>query len=95
LALIISPEVEEKLKTKHNVTTREVEQCFENLEGEYLEDDRPEHRTDPPTEWFIAPTNHGRLLKVVFVFEHGNTYLKTAHNANTAQIARYARFAKK
>ena len=36
--LRISDAVLQKLRDKHNVTRREVEQCFENKCGLYLED---------------------------------------------------------
>ena len=78
-SLIISQQVLQKLQNKHNVTRREIEQCFENRIGNYLEDDREDHRTDPPTFWFVAPTNNERLLKVIFVFLNGNVYIKSAY----------------
>jgi hypothetical protein len=43
-----SPDVIEKLRDKHRVTQKEVMECFANGEGLYFEDDREEHRTDPP-----------------------------------------------
>ena len=88
-ALIASKAVQEKLRTKHQVEMREVEQCFENRLGEFLEDTREEHRSDPPTYWFVAPTNCDRLLKVVFIFLDGNVHIKTAFDANEAAIRLY------
>ncbi len=90
-ALVISPEILQKLQTKHSVTRREIEQCFDNRVGNYLEDDREEHRTDPPTLWFVAPTNCDRLLKVIFVYMDGNVYIKSAFDANEKVIALYER----
>jgi len=90
--IIISSEILEKLRTKHNVEPREVEQCFENLIGLFLEDDREDHRTDPPTLWFIAPTNKERLLKVVFIFIDGNAHIKSAFEPNGEEISIYERF---
>lgn len=63
----MSPRIRQKLEDKHGVSEEEVRQCFQNVEGEFLRDRREDHRTDPPTHWFIAPTNRNRLLKVVFV----------------------------
>lgn len=80
--LRISDAILEKLKTKHNVTRREVEQCFENKCGLFLMDDREEHRTDPPTLWFLAPTNAGRLLKIIFIFRDGQVHLRSAYDAS-------------
>lgn len=48
--LIISDGVAEKLKEKHGVSEREVEQCFENKMFSSLTDTREEHKTDPVTE---------------------------------------------
>ena len=45
--LIVSAAVLAKIRDKHNVTVREVEQCFENQVGLYLEEERPAHHTDP------------------------------------------------
>jgi hypothetical protein len=68
MGLIISTRVREKLANKiPPVTEEELLQCFENRSGKYLLDMREEHRTDPPTRWFIAQTHYGRELKVVFV----------------------------
>ena len=88
-ALIISPEILQKLQQKHNVTRREVEQCFENRIGNYVEDTREEHRTDPPTLWFVAPTNYDRILKVIFVYADGNIYIKSAYEPSHQAIQIY------
>lgn len=87
--LIISPSVLEKLKDKHGVIPREVEQCFENCDGEHLEDPREEHLTDPPTKWFVAETNQGRRLKVIFINRNGTIFLKSAYEANATAIELY------
>jgi uncharacterized DUF497 family protein len=62
----ISPAVRKKLAAKHNVTEDEVRQCFLNVNGVFLRDKRERHDSDPPTWWFVAETNRGRLLKVCF-----------------------------
>ena len=46
--LVISDSIKEKLTEKHNVGLREVDQCFENIDGPLLIDDREDHRSDPP-----------------------------------------------
>ncbi|WP_041389863.1 ADP-ribosyl-[dinitrogen reductase] hydrolase [Polaromonas sp. JS666] len=92
--LAMSPDVLEKLREKHNVSLREVEQCFENKCGLYLEDDREEHRTDPATLWFVAPTNRGRPLKVIFIFIDGTVHIKTAYEPIQEVIDLYERHAK-
>ena len=92
IVIVISTSTLEKLNNKHDVTRREVEQCFENKEGDYLEDTREEHITDPVTMWFIAPTNCGRKLKVIFVFNNGNIYIKSAFSAKQSHIEVYEPF---
>ena len=82
LKLTFSANVENKLGKKHGVSPDEVRQCFSNMQGKFLQDTREDHATDPPTLWFIAETDHGRLLKVCFVFDNGITYIKTAYEPN-------------
>ena len=92
--LIISSDILEKLTSKHDVTRAEVEESFMNRDGPDLVDIREEHRTDPPTEWFISETDAGRKMKVAFVFNNGNVYLKSAFPADEAAIALYKRLSK-
>lgn len=92
--LIASAGILEKLRDKHKVTLREVEQCFENLCGMYVEDDREDNRTDPVTLTFVAPTNEDRLLKVCFMFVDGNVHIKTAFDPSLDDIAYYERHGK-
>lgn len=87
--IIISSRIDEKLDSKHAVTAEEVEQCFGNRCGFNLIDDREENRTDPPTLWFVAETNSGRQLKIVFVYRDGNIYLKSAYEPNEDEINIY------
>lgn len=56
-----------KIQEKHDVTSKEVDECFMNRDGGYLIDTRDVHQTNPQTLWFIAETNKGRLLKICFV----------------------------
>lgn len=92
--LFIASAILEKLSEKHGVTRREVEQCFENRVGNYLLDDREEHRTDPPTLWFVAPTNQDRLLKVMFIFADGNIHIKSAYDPSDAVVSMYEKLGK-
>jgi uncharacterized DUF497 family protein len=65
---LISVGVRHKMSTKHNVVVAEVEQCFYNFTGtEFQDDKRAQHKSDPPTQWFISETDTGRLLKVCFM----------------------------
>lgn len=94
--LIISLAVRQKLKQKHLVSSEEVRECFRNREGGLLEDTREQHRTDPPTWWFIAATNSGRFLKVVFVRRIVGSkvelHLRTAYPANEEERRIYRQF---
>ncbi|MBN0481054.1 ADP-ribosyl-(dinitrogen reductase) hydrolase, partial [Pseudomonas aeruginosa] len=86
--LIISDAIERKLQEKHGgVSRREIEQCFENCEGEHLIDLREDHKTDPVTKWFVAETNAGRALKICFVFENSKVFLKTAYEPSAEETS--------
>lgn len=87
--LRISSAVRTKLQTKHNVSEREIEQCFDNRSGNFLFDDREDNRTDPATHWFIAETNRGRELKICFMHIDGNVHIKTAYPPNAVEIQIY------
>lgn len=78
-----------KLRDKHDVTPKEVEQCFVNIDGPLLIDDREEHRSDPPTLWFLSRTNHNRVLKVVYIQQGMSIRLRTCYEPNDAEVAIY------
>lgn len=63
----VSDRVLKKMRQKHGVDPEEVNQCFLNRTGRFYADTREDHRTNPPTYWFVAETDKGRVLKVVFV----------------------------
>ncbi len=79
----------DKLVQKHNVDRREVEQCFENIDGPLLVDNREEHRTDPQTIWFISKTNKNRLLKIAYIQRGSIVYLKTCYEPNEDEMQIY------
>lgn len=98
--IYISEKVKAKLILEHNVTQEEVDQCFANREGRFLFDRRPEHISDPLTQWFVADTNKLRKLKVCFIArkvadESGATTtridIRTAYDANPVELEIYAR----
>jgi uncharacterized DUF497 family protein len=94
LNLIISNAVIKKLDEKHSVTRDEVEECFYNRIKGLLEDVREQHKTNPPTMWFIAETNEGRLLKVVFIELPNEAYeIKTAYEPNDNEVEIYEKYA--
>ncbi len=90
--LIISAEIELKLSKKHSVRRIDVEQCFMNRDRGFLEDTRTAHLTDPITQWFIAKTDKGATLKIVFIFRDGNFYLRSAFKPNKTEIGIYNRW---
>lgn len=89
MALIISRQVREKLNAKHQVSEREVRECIANRTGKFIADDREEHRSDPPTLWFIAETNLGRSLKIVFIYRDGNFVIRTAYSPEVEAVRIY------
>jgi hypothetical protein len=92
--LKISNRIAEKLQQKHNVTREEVWQCFLNRTKGLLEDARLDHHTDPPTFWFIAATDYGRLLKIVSIKQSDGTYeIKTAYEPNDKEVKIYEKYA--
>lgn len=89
--LKISDAVSTKIRDKHKVSRTEVEQCFANRTGRLLIDGRALTKTNPPTLWFIASTNKGRSLKVVYI-QHGvEVTLKTAYEPNEEELRIYRR----
>ena len=92
LNIIISSATRTKLTIKHGgVSELEIEQCFENMAGRFLQDDREDHQTDPPTRWFVAETNKRRNLKICFVLKGVNVHIKTAYEPDEAEIDLYER----
>jgi hypothetical protein len=89
LTIVISPATLAKLSTKHNVTAAEVQECFENISGGLLIDDREDHKSDPPTLWFVAVTKKRRLLKVCFVQRGGEQHVRTAYPPLALEVRIY------
>ena len=92
MTIVISPKIRDKLATKHNVKPEEVEQCFANRNGEYILDAREEHASGEQTYWFIAETHHGRKLKIAFINEHGNVYIRSAFEPSEPTIQNYLKY---
>lgn len=93
MALIIPPGIAAKISADDhgNVTEKEVNECFANHCGGYCYDTRQQHLdgNGNPTPWFVAETNRGgRILKIMFVREGTDIYLKSAYPAtsNVQQI---------
>jgi hypothetical protein len=90
--LIISAEIEAKLRDKHQLRRTDVEQAFMNRDGNCLIDTREQHLTDPLTEWFVAENDKGQQIKVAFVPVNGKFFLRTAYVANPDEIRIYNKF---
>jgi hypothetical protein len=95
MPLTISDKIRQKLTQKHGVNEEDIIQCFASREKGFLEDIREDHKTDPPTRWFIAETDFGRKLKVVFIQypATGEIHIKTAYEPNLKEIAIYEKYA--
>ncbi len=92
--LKISRRIAEKLQQKHGVEKEEVWECFLNRVKGLLEDTRLDHQTDSPTFWFIASTDHGKLLKIVFIENIDGTYeIKTAYEPSNTEVKLYEKYA--
>lgn len=91
MKLVISESIRAKMQAKHGVSPKDVQECFLNRTGGFLEDIREQHRTDPPTRWFLAFNNHQRLLKVCFVFRHGQFFIRTCYEPSAIEIDIYTR----
>jgi hypothetical protein len=76
-----------------NISLKEVEQCFYNVEFGYCEDTRAHHKTDPITKWFVAPTDKDRLLKIMFVPRENGVDIKSAYEATPNVMRIYRKFA--
>lgn len=74
------------------VSRREVEQCFDNRSGGLLIDTREDHKTNPPTQWFIAKTNANRELKIVFMQKGDQILVKTAYEPNVDERFIYEKY---
>lgn len=92
MALVISQKTREKLASKHGVTIKDVEECLCDM-GVTLIDTRENHKTDPPTQWFIGQTFMGKKLKVVFIFENDDVIIKSAFPPNADELRIYAKYA--
>ncbi|WP_261977799.1 ADP-ribosyl-(dinitrogen reductase) hydrolase [Marinobacter sp. F3R11] len=71
----------------------EVQECIANRTGKFLEDMREDHKSDPPTQWFIAETDSGRQLKIVFILKDGDVVVKTAYVPNEDEKRIYIKYA--
>lgn len=89
MRLILSQKIRDKLEDKHGVTEQEIQECFWNRDRTSLIDTREDHFSDPPTEWFIAETNYGRKLVIVYIPRAENIYIRSAFEPTTGRLGLY------
>jgi uncharacterized DUF497 family protein len=92
MKIIVSDVVLIKLKHKHQVSVKEVGECFFNRAGGLLLDTREEHQTQPVTLWFVAATNKNRMLKVIYISDGESIYIKSAYQASPDIIRIYEKY---
>lgn len=85
---IVSPSIRDKIALR-SITERHIEQCFANRCGEFLVDEREDHKSDPATLWFISETNDGTPLKIAFIPRGNDFYIRSAFPANEKQTRIY------
>ncbi|MGE3557247.1 MAG: hypothetical protein AB7M93_30515 [Candidatus Obscuribacterales bacterium] len=92
MKLLLSSKIREKLEGR-GIDESDLHQCFENRYGSFLEDTREDHRTNPPTQWFISETDNGRELKVVFVqLNKTDIAIKSAFDPNSEEKRIYQKY---
>ncbi|TVL14775.1 DUF4258 domain-containing protein [Shewanella algae] len=94
MKLLISKAIQKKLLEKHNVSPKEVFECFFNRTHSFLIDKREEHKTDPITKWFVSETDVGRKLKVCFIETKDGIAIKTTFEPKPGVISLYFKVAK-
>lgn len=92
---VLSDRMRAKLaQADHDVTLKEIDECFSNRERGFLVDSREDHATTPQTLWFVALTNQNRRLKIMFVPERdGKIFIKSAYPATDNVTRIYERYA--
>lgn len=88
---MVTPRIVEKILVEHGVDVLEVEDAFNLWCGHPLIDDRPQHKTRPPTIWFCSATSEGRILKIVGIPDKNNRefILKSSYDAEDWEIELY------
>lgn len=94
IPIFASAEVQAKLAVAHRVTMEEVSECFANRCGDFLADTREVHKSDPPTLWFVAETDHGRKLKIVFMHFGDRIVIRSAYEPNGDELRIYDKHGK-
>lgn len=93
MGLKVSSKVKDKLWEKHNLTITEVKEGFANRTAGFLDDTRADHKTDPPTRWFVSETDRGKRIKIIFIYKNDNIIIKSAYPPELDAEKMYSRFA--
>lgn len=65
---------------------------LEKLRDRHGVAEREDHRSDPPTLWFISRTNKNRLLKIAYIQRSSVINLRTCYEPNEEEMAIYSKF---
>ncbi|MCB5227646.1 ADP-ribosyl-(dinitrogen reductase) hydrolase [Alishewanella sp. 16-MA] len=93
MAIYISDKVKNKIQEKHGLTLDEVYEAISGRLAGFLADTREEHKSDPPTYWFIGSTDFGKKIKVAFIYKDDTLIIRTAYEANPRELAIYNKYA--
>lgn len=92
MGIVLSQRIKEKLAdVNHRIGLDDIKQCFANRKRGFVVDNREEHRTDPPTLWFVAENDYGVKIKVMFVMRGQDIYVKSAYRATDVVAGIYRR----
>lgn len=92
MKLTVYPAIVQKLRSKHQVEMHEVEEAFLNRTGRLARELRQVDPKQAPRYWFIADTDGGRRLKVVYALDRAAPapVLITAYPPNEREERLYA-----
>lgn len=93
MKLILSLAIRAKLAHKTPpVTEDQARECFANRDGQFLIDTRESNLTNPLTRWFIAETDFGVTLKVVFIPTGAGIIVKSAYTPKAEETRIYHKY---
>lgn len=97
MKLNISQKVRAKLAEKSPpVSEEDIIQCFANKTGTSLIDKRADNLTNPLTRWFVAQTDYGQVLKIVYMpHPEGEITIKSAYAPNPDEVRIYRKYGEK
>jgi hypothetical protein len=77
--LFMRPGLRKKVKENYGISFKEIKECFLNREKGFLIDERGKY--DYPSLGFVAKTDRGWKLKIIFVYNNGVYEVKAAYPA--------------